>query len=104
MLPDDAEDDLNRLDIRGWQPPRPRPGAPSYGRTALTALHSASAAARRAGHPFAGTTHLLMAALADLNGPAARLLHRLGAKPERIRSDAGDRLGGPGERGQPATP
>lgn len=104
MLPGNAEDDLHDVDIRGWQPPRPRPGASSYGRTALTALHSASAAARRAGHPFAGTTHLLLAVLAELNGPGARLLRRLGAQPKRIRSDAGDRLGGPGERGQPATP
>jgi hypothetical protein len=88
MLAGDAEDDLAGIDFRGWSRPRPRPGGPSYGRTALTVLHAASAAARHAGHPYAGTGHQLAAALADLDGPAARLLARLGAPVERIRADA----------------
>ncbi|MGX7676801.1 Clp protease N-terminal domain-containing protein [Plantactinospora sp. DSM 117369] len=62
------------------------------GRTSLAALRSASDAARDAGHPHAGTTHLLAAVLVEADGPAARLLPNLGADPAAIRRRAVARL------------
>lgn len=87
--PTDAEDDLDGLPTRGW-PRRARTVTLPYGRSALAALRSASLSAHRAGHPFAGTTHLLAALLTDDAGPAARLLHSLGARPAGIRTAAAD--------------
>jgi hypothetical protein len=86
--PDDAERDLSGLSTRGWAPlPTTLVGHPTHGRTALAALRQASLSAHRLGHPYAGTTHLLAALLAQ-TGPAARLLHRLGVDPDAVRSEA----------------
>lgn len=90
-LPPDPADDESRLDdlpSRGWRPPRAQPAEPAPGRTALTAMRGASLAAHRQGHPYAGTTHLLVELLADPSGPAARLLRRLDADPEAVHAAA----------------
>ncbi|WP_203855951.1 Clp protease N-terminal domain-containing protein [Plantactinospora mayteni] len=91
-LPTDAEADLGQIPTRGWRTVRRRVAAPPYGRTSLAALRSASVAARDAGHSHAGTTHLLAAVLVEADGPAARLLHSLGADPAAIRAQAVARL------------
>ena len=59
----------------------------SWERTALTALREASLSARRQGHRYTGTTHLLGALLADPDGPASRLLRQLGVDPDAVRTD-----------------
>jgi ATP-dependent Clp protease ATP-binding subunit ClpA len=63
-------------------------GAPHYGRTALAALRGASLAAHRQGHPYAGTTHLVVELLADPAGPAARVLRHLQVDVQAVRADA----------------
>jgi ATP-dependent Clp protease ATP-binding subunit ClpA len=85
--PSDAEADLAALPTRGWPLPRAPLGAPAQGRTALAALREASLSAYRLGHPYAGTTHLLGALLAEPDGPAGRLLRQLGVDPHAVRSD-----------------
>lgn len=91
--PDDAEHDLTGVPVEGWPPlPSAPVSEPVPGRTALSALRLASLSARRLGHPFAGTTHLLAELPADPAGPAARLLRELGADPAAIRSEAVQRL------------
>jgi hypothetical protein len=92
--PTDAEDDLTGIPHEGWWKPRAPAGGPVQGRTALVALREASLLAHRLGHPYAGTTHLLRALLAEPSGPAARLLRRLGVDSDVVRSDAGAHLGG----------
>lgn len=79
----------------GWPTIRIRPGVPTPGRTALLALREASLSARRLGHPYAGTTHLLATLLTDPTGPAARLLRELGVDPGALRSDAQAAIGPP---------
>jgi hypothetical protein len=86
--PSDAEDQLAGVPTEGWLPPKAGFAAPAQGRTALIALRQASLSAYRLGHPYAGTTHLLAALLADSDGPAARLLRELGVDPHTMRSDA----------------
>jgi Clp amino terminal domain, pathogenicity island component len=96
--PGDREDDLAGLPARGWPPPRTPVGAPAQGRTALAALREASLSAYRLGHPYAGTTHLLGALLAEPDGPVVRLLRQLGVNPDAVRSDVARRLEGIGCR------
>lgn len=87
--PGDDEDRLDDLPSRGWRRPSPAgPGVPAKGRTALAALRAASLSAYQQGHPYAGTTHLLVELLADPAGPAARLLRHLQIDPEAVRADA----------------
>ncbi|GAA5198185.1 hypothetical protein GCM10023322_70990 [Rugosimonospora acidiphila] len=83
--PNDKEELLAGLPTRGWRPPRNELGAPTQGRTALAALRDASLSAHRLGHPYAGTTHLLGALLAQPDGPAVRLLRQLGVDPDDVR-------------------
>jgi hypothetical protein len=90
--PRDREEDLSGLPTKGWKPTRRVVGLPAMGRTALAALREASHEARRLGHPFAGTTHLLHALLTEPDGPAARFLRLLGADPDSVRSDVDARL------------
>jgi len=92
--PTDAEDDLTDVPHMGWWKAKALTGGPAQGRTALVALREASLLAHRLGHPYAGTTHLLRALLAEPTGPAARLLRHLGVVSDVVRSDAGARLGG----------
>jgi hypothetical protein len=87
-IPDDREHDLAGLPTKGWPKPRTYWATPPKGRTALAALREASLFAHRQHHPYAGTTHLLAALLAEAGGPASRLLRRLGADPEAVRSNA----------------
>jgi hypothetical protein len=83
----DAEDDLSGVPTVGWWPPKVRIGAaPAQGRTALAALREASLSARRSGHPFAGTSHLLVALLVEPDGPATRLLRELGVNVDGVRA------------------
>lgn len=89
-LPEGPADDEGRLDdlpTRGWPRVRNSLGAPAHGRTALAALRGASIAAHQQGHPYAGTTHLLVELLAEPAGPAARLLRHLQVDPEAVRAD-----------------
>jgi hypothetical protein len=86
-----GEDDLSDFSPRAW-PRRAQAKPPFFGRSALAAFRAASLEGHRAGHPYVGTTHLLIALLADDTGPAARLLRDLGADPKAIRPTAADRL------------
>ncbi|HEX7745482.1 MAG TPA: Clp protease N-terminal domain-containing protein [Micromonosporaceae bacterium] len=86
--PADHEGDLDELPSRGWRRIQNSLGAPRYGRTALAALRRASLAAHRQGHPYAGTTHLLIELLAEPAGPATCLLRHLHVDPEAVRADA----------------
>lgn len=85
--PRDREYDLTGLPVKGWPRPRTYWATPPKGRTALAALREASLSARRHGHPFTGTTHLLGALVADPDGPVSRLLQRLGVDPGTVRAD-----------------
>lgn len=93
-VPSDAEHDLTDLPTQGWATPQGSVGAPTQGRTALAALRHASLTAYQLGHPYAGTTHLLAALLEEPLGPAARLLRRLDADPDAVRSEVTRRLDG----------
>jgi Clp amino terminal domain, pathogenicity island component len=90
LTPDPRDDEDNYDDVPhlGWHTMRIRRGVPKLGRTALLALRGASLTARRLGHPYAGTSHLLAALLTDPTGPAARLLRELGVDPNTVRSEA----------------
>ncbi|WP_051366666.1 Clp protease N-terminal domain-containing protein [Hamadaea tsunoensis] len=83
-----AEDDLAGLPQRGWPALHERPGRPRMGRSALTALRTASHTARDLGHPYAGTTHLLVTLLDDPAGPVGRLLAVLDVDFDALRADA----------------
>jgi hypothetical protein len=87
--PADDEQSDDGVPTRGWWTVRTQVvGIPDQGRTALLALREASLSARRHGHPYAGTTHLLATLLAEASGPAARLLRQLHTDPEVIRAQA----------------
>jgi hypothetical protein len=88
----DREDDLAGLPTQGWPPPRAPLGEPAQGRTALAALREASLSAYRLGHPYAGTTHLLGALLAEPAGPVVRLPRQFGVNPDAVRSDVARHL------------
>lgn len=90
--PSDREADLAGLPTRGWPRPRSPVGTPAQGRTALAALRLASLTAHRHGHPYAGTSHLLAALLAEPDGPVAQLLRQLDVDPDAVRLDIGQRL------------
>jgi hypothetical protein len=91
--PVDDEDNYDGVPRLGWPTIRLRRGVPIPGRTALLALREASLSARRLGHPYAGTTHVLAALLVDPTGPAARLLRELGVNPDTVRSEAQAAIG-----------
>lgn len=86
--PADDEDRLDDLPTHGWRRSRNSLLADVQGRTALAALRGASLSAHRQGHPYAGTTHLLVELLAEPAGPAARLLRHLQVDPDAVRADA----------------
>jgi hypothetical protein len=88
----DREDDLTRLPTVGWPRPRTADRPPAYGRTALAALRQASHSARRRGHPYTGTTHILAALLSEPDGPASRLLHHLDIDPAAVRTEVDEEL------------
>lgn len=85
--PQDREYDLSGVPTKGWPKVRTSWATPPKGRTALVALREASLSAYRRRHSYAGTTHLLDALLADPDGPASRLLRRLGVDPDAVRAD-----------------
>lgn len=84
----DDEDRLEDLPTRGWPASRDSLVARVHGRTAWAALRGASLSAHRLGHPYAGTSHLLVELLAEPAGPAARLLRHLQVDPEAVRAEA----------------
>jgi hypothetical protein len=86
--PQDREYDLSGLPAKGWPKTRNYWATPPKGRTALAALREASLAAYHRRDSYAGTTHLLDALLSDSDGPAARLLRRLGVDPDAVRAEA----------------
>jgi ATP-dependent Clp protease ATP-binding subunit ClpC len=65
----------------------------------LEAVHLAEAEARKMGHDYLGTEHLLLGLLAQVQTRAARTLRALGVEPGHVRSET-ERTVGPGEGGQ----
>jgi ATP-dependent Clp protease ATP-binding subunit ClpA len=72
---------------RGFCPERP------FTPRSKKALELATKEARRLGHGYVGSDHLLLGVLAVRQGVAVELLQRLGANPERVRAAVLDRLG-----------
>jgi hypothetical protein len=70
---------------------------PPYGVDVTQAVERAEHYAARLGHPYAGTSHLLMALLSDQDGAGCRLLRDLGVDDGRLRWDVARQLGLPGD-------
>lgn len=78
----------------------------SFSMRARRALNAAQEEARRLGHNYIGTEHLLLGLTREENGPAALILENLGAEGAKIRSaiefiiSNGPSRAGSGEIGQ----
>lgn len=91
---DQVRKEVERLIGRGGQPTE---GQIGFTPRSKRVLELAFDEARRLGHTYIGTEHLLLGLIREGEGVAAQVLHNLGADLERVRSQVTSQLGGGGQ-------
>ena len=91
---DQVRGEVERIIGRGEQPTE---GPIGFTPRSKRVLELAFDEARRLGHTYIGTEHLLLGLIREGEGVAAQVLHNLGADLERVRAQVTSQLGGGGQ-------
>lgn len=91
---DQVRGEVERIIGRGGQPTQ---GQIGFTPRSKRVLELAFDEARRLGHTYIGTEHLLLGLIREGEGVAAQVLQNLGADLERVRSQVTSQLGGGGQ-------
>lgn len=91
---DQVRGEVERIIGRGGQPTQ---GQIGFTPRSKRVLELAFDEARRLGHTYIGTEHLLLGLIREGEGVAAQVLHNLGADLEKVRSQVTSQLGGTGQ-------
>ena len=91
---DQVRGEVERMIGRGGQPTE---GQIGFTPRSKRVLELAFEEARRLGHSYIGTEHLLLGLIREGEGVAAQVLHNLGADLERVRAQVTSQLGGTGQ-------
>ncbi len=91
---DQVRGEVERIIGRGGQPTQ---GQIGFTPRSKRVLELAFDEARRLGHTYIGTEHLLLGLIREGEGVAAQVLHNLGADLEKVRSQVTSQLGGGGQ-------
>ena len=97
---DQVRGEVERIIGRGGQPTQ---GQIGFTPRSKRVLELAFDEARRLGHTYIGTEHLLLGLIREGEGVAAQVLHNLGADLEKVRAQVTSQLGG-GSQGKTQAP
>ena len=91
---DQVRGEVERIIGRGEKPTE---GPIGFTPRSKRVLELAFDEARRLGHTYIGTEHLLLGLIREGEGVAAQVLHNLGADLEKVRAQVTSQLGGGGQ-------